>query len=432
MNQRWTPIRLGLVGCLLWVASCSSPGQGPSDSVTIPDILDVQEELDSARTDLFDLSDGVDSRYGMDAIDAIPDVFPDLLLDEVELFDIPKDIPPELPPDVEIDLVDLEPELTDLVADVPLDLEEEIDVPPDIKPDIPVAPLSPIAINEFLVTPTSQEAVELYNRLDNPIFVGEWSLNIVSDVEKVWLLPEVVIPPNDFLVLTKDNMVPQDGITFTSILPNAGGVITLSDEDGNVVEEVAYGTRGPVPLPVYGTSTARLLDGNGSANPAFDFNWDRTPTLGFPNDPPGVLLEPATVQVNELLAKVGSGQGYVEFLVLGDLPVDVSGWIFVFSGEGAGGQATWPDEQEWLGYTVIEQSELPAYSQFQDNGVIYLYNSIGVRMMQMGWSGLDMDGGTALGVPPSQTLAIPCYDTPTCGLVGMTPTKGAENPAIEQ
>jgi len=279
---------------------------------------------------------------------------------------------------------------------------------------------APVVINEFIVHPTSQEVIELCNRLSNPVAVVDWTLEVTSDSLRLWQLPPQIVPASGRLLLTLSNLIPMAGAT-TTLLPNAGAVVKLHDEDGNLVDQVGYGTRGGAPLPTYGASTARLQDGLDTDRDAWDFNLSPVPTPGSPNVVPPVALSLDSMVVTEIRAAGSHGEAFVRFDVLTAPFLNLSGWSLVLSGQGATGKYTFPDDLEMpTGAWVFPESQFPTLSQLAATGVLYLYSSSGTRRYQMGWSSLDMTGDVSLGPVPGHFGSTDCFNDLKCNLVSFS------------
>lgn len=284
-----------------------------------------------------------------------------------------------------------------------------------------------MVINEFLVTPTDQEVIELYNGTQAPVTLSGWTLHVQTGQESTWNLPAQQLAPGQFLLLNAVNLVPVEA--GDSVLPNAGATVWLTDASGAIVDSVSYGTDGSAPTPIYATSTARAADGMDSDDDAQDFNWDPTPTLGSANDVGSVALGSSPVKLSELFWVSGDDTAdFIELYVASDTALDVSGWTLVFSGSGTGDDLVFNNGTTVPpGYWVLEEASFPEYAKLKDSGVLYLFDNAGARVYQMGWSGLTNDGTTSLGYLPGENGAPDCFDGPTCGLSSLTPTKGATN-----
>ena len=293
---------------------------------------------------------------------------------------------------------------------------------------IDLVPSSGLVINEFIATPTNQEAIELYNPGANPVDITGWTFNYQMGAEvKSWGMPSLQIAGGAFFVLNADNLIDLGG--GNALVPNNGATMWIADAVGGKIDEVAYGTAGPAPAPIYATSTARVSDGADNDDFAGDFNWDATPTLGAANDVSAVALGSSDVVVSEVFMNQDDDDAdFIELDVVVDSQVDVSGWTMVILASGSDDYLFAEGSVLAPGASVIEQPDFPLYAnELSITGVIYLYDANGVRRHQVGWDGLAEDGSSSLGYAPGDTGAIDCYDTATCGLSVLTPTKGEEN-----
>ena len=290
-----------------------------------------------------------------------------------------------------------------------------------------VVPSTGVVINEFVATPTDQEAVELYNSGADAVDLTAWTFNWQTDAEvKSWELPAGEIAGGSFLVLNVDNLTDLGG--GNALIPNNGATMWIADGADAKKDEVAYGTKGPAPTPIYATSTARVKDGVDNDDHAGDFNWDVTPTLGAANDVTGVALGSDEIRVNEVFMNAGDDAAdFFEFEITGAAALDITGWTVVISA-GGGDDHIIEDGLFQPGLFVFEQTAFPEYAgELNVTGVIYLYDTSGVRRYQIGWDGLAEDGSSSLGYAPGDSGAADCYNTATCGLSVLTPTKGEEN-----
>lgn len=113
---------------------------------------------------------------------------------------------------------------------------------------LPVAP-GDIVINEVMADPSptvglpEEEYVELFNRSINPVSLEGW---LFEDDRSSAPLPDVIIPPGDFLVLCRPGAVagftngPVSGVANFPALNNAGDRLRLISQEGNVVDSVQY------------------------------------------------------------------------------------------------------------------------------------------------------------------------------------------------
>lgn len=164
-------------------------------------------------------------------------------------------------------------------------------------------------------------------------------------------------------------------------LSNSGDIITLLDDEANVVDQVGYGVSGGAPLMNVGFSTARLFDGVDTGDDARDWNLDATPTRGSANDVADTALG-SSLLINEMdLFPADSGPDKVELYNPGASAVDITGW-----GISDG------DELDMLtgsvpagGFVVLEEG-VDFTGDFGGADVAYLYNAARERVDQLGWT----------------------------------------------
>ena len=115
---------------------------------------------------------------------------------------------------------------------------------------LPVKPQAfEVVFNEIMADPApprglpEYEFLELYNTTEKNITLQNCTLYI-GTTEKP--LPDVLIEPFGYLILTKDEAAPLFDYFGTTVgfssftLPNSGQVLTLIDEDGELISEVTY------------------------------------------------------------------------------------------------------------------------------------------------------------------------------------------------
>ncbi len=276
----------------------------------------------------------------------------------------------------------------------------------------------PLVINEFVVTPTSAEAIEIYNPNDSDVDLGTYFLTVenVSFVDTIPINSGVVAPANGYVVVSDDNL----GADLR--LPNEGAIISLYNGDGELQDMVGYGTMGPAPAPIYQWSAARVAS---TGNNAVDFNMDPTPTMGAPNDAPSTDLGNTTVYLNEVAPGSGAKDKFFELYNAGDDAVDISGWIVVVDDDYyvPDGTVLGPGE-----VFVVHQDQFPRYFDMDSNrDNIYLFNSNGERVDQMGWNE-DPDTLSYSVIPDGNRTVFDGYDNETSpDFVAATPTPGALN-----
>lgn len=163
-----------------------------------------------------------------------------------------------------------------------------------------------IVINEFLLNPPVQRAVELYNPGETEVDVENWFLSDSTvDARKVWLRGPHKIPPRGFLVIDYNQL---RGAAFDGQLqldPPVTGQLVLSA--GNAAGVLAgYQMRMAFPTLEPGVSFGRILDSLGRAA------WVplARPTIGSENS--GPRLGPLVISAINY-APVGGAPEYIEF-----------------------------------------------------------------------------------------------------------------------
>ncbi|MFW9993083.1 MAG: lamin tail domain-containing protein [Candidatus Odinarchaeota archaeon] len=157
-----------------------------------------------------------------------------------------------------------------------------------------------------------------------------------------------------------------------------GDTIALMQGDV-VIDEVSYGTMGRAPQPVNNTSVARLDD---TDDDAVDWNLDLTPTMGSENDVPGVALGSSPVYLTEVY--IDPGSGFIEMKNHGEGAINITDWFIVVDDIY---NITTPTVLNSSVLWVLDDIDYPVNMSINasaDN--IYLYNSTGSRLDQMGWN----------------------------------------------
>ncbi len=236
----------------------------------------------------------------------------------------------------------------------------------------------PVVINEFIVTPTSAEAIELYNPNPNEVSLNGYYLVIEGSTfaDTIPINDGVTIPGNGYVVLSDAN----GNLGADLGLPNEGAVIYLYNGSDELQDRVGYGRMGSAPAPIYNWSAARVSN---TGDNAIDFNMDPTPTMGAENDAPMTMLGETPVFLNE----VGPGNYKAKFIELynaGADTVDLSGWIIIVDDDYyvPNGTLLAPGEV----FTVYENDFPPYFDMDASADNVYLFTPTGERVDQMGWS----------------------------------------------
>lgn len=242
-----------------------------------------------------------------------------------------------------------------------------------------------IWINEFIVTPTSAEYIELYNDSSAAVDVLNYTLTASGTAHTFKSKTVPAMGYASFNIGTSDF---NDSFT----LSNAGTALIIHNASAAPVDSVSYGTYGPAPAPIYNFSCARVNYNAGSPDDAVDFNMDFTPTMGSANDCPANALGSGNVFFSEVRADSAKDTvtAIVEFVELynnSNVQTSIANWIIVSCGG---------DD-----YTIPAATDIPAYGfyvlydnmvsgtapffYFDPKSVMYLYNNTGARIDQVGW-----------------------------------------------
>ena len=277
-------------------------------------------------------------------------------------------------------------------------------------------------INEFIVTPTGSEQIEIYNSSGSSINLLAYDLIIGgSSWADTCSLPNSDIAAGGYFILNSGNVA-------WSNLPNEGARLVIVGAS-STEDSVAYGTFGGAPAPIYNFSCARLSD---TGNHALDFNIDVTPTMGTANDVIGNAFGTGDVYINEVFPDSVGGwdNQFIELKNFGSGPVDISNHIIYVDDDYTIPSPTIIDPN---GLYFLPHSSFPQHfflSESYDN--VYLMNASGERVDQMGYSYYHPD--TSYGVWGSETRTVfdgYSYGTST-DFHMMTPTPNAANGIVNK
>jgi len=249
-----------------------------------------------------------------------------------------------------------------------------------------------LLINEFIST--GIEKVELYNPTASDVNLSTWILSDRPLFSPDWpggedneTLPNVNITAGLYYVIDVSTlsaeMALSDEADDLHLYDNSTGTPVL-------VDEVAWGKLGGAPDPPRDNSTARAPNGQDTGNDAADWTIDTTPTLGSANDAPPADLCKGPIKINEILAKPENESEFIELYNDGTKgTVDIGGWwisdgedIYVIpSGTSILANNWWYRD---------ERMNNVGFEDYADN--VYLFNSTGHRIDQMGWSSEQHDG----------------------------------------
>ncbi len=271
---------------------------------------------------------------------------------------------------------------------------------------------SHVVINEFIVTPTDGEAVELYNPTGAAVDVSNWT------VAGGTINSGQTVPAGGYLVLTTSTNAP--GIT----LSNSGATLELKDSGGTLIDGVAYGRLGGAPKPFFATAAVRAPDGVDTDNDAEDWTWTATTTLGAANTAPAANLGSGVV-INEINAN--SGNAFIELYNPTASPVSLDGWMIAVDDDYFIPIST---TIEAGGFWLLNEPLFPQFFSLGGSGdQAYLYDAAAVRVDQVGWS-TSAGAGKSWNRLPSGAGANNGFDDASSQLTVLAPTPGSGNTPV--
>jgi uncharacterized repeat protein (TIGR01451 family) len=233
-----------------------------------------------------------------------------------------------------------------------------------------ILPTSRVVVNEF--EPKGTEWIELYNAGSVGQDMTGWE---VTDGDGVTDTLSASISAGAFYTYE------------TSLsLSNSGDQIYLYDNNRELVDSVAYGNAGGAPLAQVGHSAARLAGGVDTDDHARDWNLDTSPTPGAANDVPGIALGSSLI-FNEFdnYPAVSGDPDRVELFNPTGSSITITGWM-LSDGDNL---STLPGGTVPAGgwHVLIEGIDFTSSTDFSSSDVGYLYDSAGIRVDQIGWTG---------------------------------------------
>ena len=130
-----------------------------------------------------------------------------------------------------------------------------------------------VVLNELLAKSSeTADWFEVFNPGPEPLNLKNWAVVDKYDIKVPWVLPEVIVLPETYLVIWADDKdTDEDGLHTDFKLSKEGEGLYLIDPEGEVVDTVVF------PELERDQSYARIPDGTG------DWTlWDR-PTMGALN-----------------------------------------------------------------------------------------------------------------------------------------------------
>lgn len=285
-------------------------------------------------------------------------------------------------------------------------------------------PTHELRINEFVVTPTSGEALELYNPGASGVLLDGWTIDheTPTKLSTYTINASQTVPATGYLSLTDSEV---DLGVESSMLANSGALLTLRDETGAAIDVLGYGIMGDAPTTIYNWSTARVST---TGNDADDFNVDQSPTLGAVNDAVAPTLGTTAVVINEWhFEDAEEDTDFVELYNTTASPVPLNDWmLFVLGDEYIFGDVSIPAN----GFLVLGEVDFPDFT-FTDeaNGWIYLFDASLARVHQVTHTGATYDDpAISYGfMPDGDVTQHYGVDAAVQGWEVMVPTSGTAN-----
>ncbi len=205
-------------------------------------------------------------------------------------------------------------------------------------------------------------------------------------------------------------------------------IVNTSVPEMLINNRISYGQKGTVPDPVSDESVARYWDGS-----EYTDEWarDATPTIGSQNDGPGEVTFKYVVLNEVLYNPNGTQDGFIELRYVGEISdpdVDVNGWTIVVGDN----VFTMPPPAPYNTISTVLNLDNPFYvinvSMFPSllasldiNGDnVYLYDSSGQFVDEVGWSSAHEQGMSMSRVPDGYGVKLDGkmhglmgYDNPT-------------------
>ncbi len=301
-------------------------------------------------------------------------------------------------------------------------VQNDTTVPDDVVEPAPTT----LVINEIVVMPLADEAIELYNYGDEDVSLLGWTFtqsNPFPPDDSYTVTSDVTISAGGFILLTKADV---STTADDSVFSDVGAKVSLFAPDDALIDSFSYGVGGRAPTPVDGWSVGRITDGLDTNDDAVDFNVDSTPTMGAANDIPAVSLGGSDIIINEFSVDITTNtEDFVELYNRSNAAIDIAGWTLVHAGAAYTFSSTSVDTH---GFVLLTEAEFPADAVPAIKGEVYLLDDAGVRYQGISWSRITITGGVSYGLYPDGQAAAYAGDFETGGLIIMsTPTPGVAN-----
>jgi len=265
-----------------------------------------------------------------------------------------------------------------------------------------------LVINEFRVTLAADESVELYNPTVSSVDLSKWILSDRPLFSDFWPEGEGNMTLSGTIVADGYSVFVPSWPTGAS-LGNEGDDIYLYDNstgeivdattaEAHLVDKVAYGPFGGCPEPEAYWSACRAPNGIDTDDDAMDWNVNAStgPTMGSANNAPPAALGKSPILINEVLANPSGMPEFIELYNNGSTDVNVNGWFFSDGDDTIliNVSSIVPANGFWVAYSNASYWQAAIYLEGLENTEdnLYLFNSTGHRLDQMGWTSDHGDG----------------------------------------
>jgi len=237
----------------------------------------------------------------------------------------------------------------------------------------------PVRINEVLLSPAAQRAVELYNPTDTPADVSSWFIsNALADLRKVRLPEGTIVPAGGYRVIPASVLETGSFDGRMTIDPTGAELLYLNSAtpSGRLT---SYRDEIRVPVTEEGVSVGRIVDSLGTEHVVALAQ----PTLGAANSQARV----GPLVISEILYRPLTGTEYVELASISNAPLPLydaasdQGWLLQ-----GGAYALAPGLTLPPGGRVLLTS-LPAHEAcvlYGDRGYVRILGPMGVALADGG------------------------------------------------
>jgi hypothetical protein len=265
-------------------------------------------------------------------------------------------------------------------------------------------PVPELLVSEFTTISIYDAQVEIYNLATDDVDLSGLMILQYS--------PEAV----DTAIVNDGVTISGEGYQVINLANSVGlepafesGILVLALPNGTTIDSVGYGGMGGAPAPPLEWSTA--LDLTSSGEWAQRYTLDPTPTFGEPNDAPTAQLGVTAIVINEVYPLGGEGNAFVELYNTSSNEVDLGGWMIVGGTPYEVPSGTMINPHD---YFLLWESDFPPFFGCEPEGDnLYLMDSDGVRVDQMGWWFSSASDSSWSAVPDGNRTVFDGFDLAT-------------------